>query len=268
MPCPKHLKYVSILGHDYVYGHAESTGGRLWVVGRDPGLFDYFLPERWRKTRHFKLSQDSDVFYTRTKDNIHLVWKVSRVGERPAYRVGAEQRRRLLANGFNSPFEEFAFALRLRESGVPTIYPRAIYMTGHTLTPASPIADDSRFQSHVGIVTPNGDAVLQASHDYITIWGYWNGPDEMLANHDGEYYKSVNADQACHNGWMQKDALQQLLERERRRLASAGMEALHLKADHLLLSLDPKGLLRMDEDNLPEARLCNFQLLAYTHEGS
>ncbi|MCY3020985.1 MAG: hypothetical protein NTW87_18365, partial [Planctomycetota bacterium] len=55
---PKHLQRVTIFGHDYVYGHAESTGGGLWVVGKDPGLFDYFLPERWRKTFHFKLWDD------------------------------------------------------------------------------------------------------------------------------------------------------------------------------------------------------------------
>ena len=34
------------MGVDYVYGEVESTGGALWVVGRDPVLFDYFLPEK------------------------------------------------------------------------------------------------------------------------------------------------------------------------------------------------------------------------------
>ncbi|RMG01301.1 MAG: hypothetical protein D6726_09780, partial [Nitrospirae bacterium] len=45
-----HLKHQKIFGVDYIYGHVESTKGRLWVVGRDPYLFDYFLPERWENT--------------------------------------------------------------------------------------------------------------------------------------------------------------------------------------------------------------------------
>ncbi len=47
---PEDLTPVSIMGVDYVYGQVESTGGALWVVGRDPMLFDYFLPEKWRRT--------------------------------------------------------------------------------------------------------------------------------------------------------------------------------------------------------------------------
>jgi hypothetical protein len=43
---PEHLKPVDVLGVPYVFGHAESTQGRLWVAGHDPELFDYFLPER------------------------------------------------------------------------------------------------------------------------------------------------------------------------------------------------------------------------------
>ena len=49
-PMPAHLKAINLLGVDYIVGHAESTGGLLWVVGRDPDLFNYFLPERWRRT--------------------------------------------------------------------------------------------------------------------------------------------------------------------------------------------------------------------------
>jgi hypothetical protein len=30
------------MGVDYIYGRAESTGGILWVVGKDPDLFNYF----------------------------------------------------------------------------------------------------------------------------------------------------------------------------------------------------------------------------------
>jgi hypothetical protein len=58
---PENLKLVTILGIDYVFGHAESTHGRLWVVGHDPELFDYFIPERWRHTPGKKLSASSET---------------------------------------------------------------------------------------------------------------------------------------------------------------------------------------------------------------
>ena len=55
---PGHLRPCRILGVDYVYGHSESTQGQLWVVGHDPALFDYFLPERWRRTAAASAVQD------------------------------------------------------------------------------------------------------------------------------------------------------------------------------------------------------------------
>ena len=53
---PPHLKQVNVFGVDYVFGRAESTKGLLWVVGLDPELFDYFLPERWENTPRIQLS--------------------------------------------------------------------------------------------------------------------------------------------------------------------------------------------------------------------
>ncbi|MFA6471478.1 MAG: hypothetical protein WCU00_05490, partial [Candidatus Latescibacterota bacterium] len=49
-PLPPFLSQNEIFDVPYVNGHVESTGGLLWVVGRNPRLFDYFLPERWRRT--------------------------------------------------------------------------------------------------------------------------------------------------------------------------------------------------------------------------
>jgi len=47
-PLPPFLVQSEIMDVPYVHGYAESTGGLLWVVGRNANLFDYFLPERWR----------------------------------------------------------------------------------------------------------------------------------------------------------------------------------------------------------------------------
>ena len=119
-PLPAHLHATNLLGVDYVFGRAESTGGLLWVVGKDPDLFNYFLPERWRRTPKKKLSSHNQVFHTCTKDNINLVWRVSRMGE-PAWLTNpGSNPDAAREHGFNSPFEEFAFALNLSRHGVKT----------------------------------------------------------------------------------------------------------------------------------------------------
>jgi hypothetical protein len=40
----------------------------LWVVGKDPDLYEYFLPEKWERTQRDRLSAYSEVFHTITKD--------------------------------------------------------------------------------------------------------------------------------------------------------------------------------------------------------
>lgn len=260
LPFPEHLKPVRVFGVDYVFGHAESTGGLLWVVGKDPFLFDYFLPERWRKTPHVRFSEENQVFYTHSKDNIHLVWRVSRVGEVPGA-PGDPAAEPLRRYGFNSPFEEFSCALRIRRHGIPTIYPRAVYRTGHKAPRGTGPRDEGRIYSHADLRTPDGEPLLDAEYDYITVWGFWNGPDEMLARKDGDYYRGVNADRACRHGILTPAEAEECLDRTRRRLAAAGLEALDLKKDHLLISIDPKGCLVRDAEGRIETCLCNFQLI-------
>lgn len=260
LPFPDHLKPTRVFSVDYVFGRAESTGGLLWVVGKDPFLFDYFLPERWRKTPHVRFSEENQVFYTHSKDNIHLVWRVSRVGEVPGA-PGDPAAEPLRRYGFNSPFEEFSCALRLRRHGIPTIYPRAIYRTGHKAPRGTAPRDESRVYSHADLRAPDGEPLLDLEYDYITVWGFWNGPDEMLAQKDGDYYRGVNAERACRNGILAPAEAEECLDRTRRRLAAAGLEALDLKKDHLLISLDPKGRLVCDAEGRIETCLCNFQLI-------
>ncbi|MFH1572123.1 MAG: hypothetical protein ABIL09_29300, partial [Gemmatimonadota bacterium] len=127
---PSHLHYMNIFGVGYIYGETQSTSGELWVVGKDPDLYDYFLPERWEKSPRTRLSAVHEAFHTVTKDNINLTWKVSRVGLVPDADPFKEDERAILEFGYNSPFEEIAIALRLSEGGVPTTYPRAIYRAG------------------------------------------------------------------------------------------------------------------------------------------
>lgn len=257
-----HLKHVNIKGVDYIYGPCESTGGFLWVVGKDPDLFDYFLPERWEKTPRTRLSAYSEVYHTLTKDNINLVWKVSKVGVQPDMDPFKEGEKKILEFGYNSPFEEVFLAMKLNRAGIPTTYPRAIYMTGIKTEVPNTLPDDRRYESHRKYVTPDNRSILRKDRDYILIWGYWNGPDEKLADEDGNYYKGVDALRALRDGLISNKIYMDLLQSIRQRLLSAGVEDLNLRGSHLLLStLISTGHLITDKENIPEIRICSFELL-------
>jgi len=258
---PRNLTLTSVLGVDYVFGRAESTGGCLWVVGRDPYLFDYFLPERWEKMQRTRLSAVNAVYHTVTKDSINLVWAVSRVGLGPDLDPSKDDEKEILDYGYNSPFEEIELALFLRSKGVATTYPRAVYAVETRSKMSGFLVDSSRYRSHAGICSPDGLPVLDESHDYVTIWGFWNGPDEKLAECDANYYEAVDALRAYREGLLTRDEYLALVSEVRRRMAIAEVEDLNLRGNHLMLSLDATGTLLRDAQGLPEVRICNFELL-------
>ncbi|MCE5230754.1 hypothetical protein LLG95_14345 [bacterium] len=260
-PLPSNLTSVNILGVDYIFGRVESTNGRLWIVGRDAKLFDYFQPERWRATNQVRMSDSHHVYYTLTKDNIHLVWKTSRVGEIPKPIKLDYQGRRMIKAGYNSPFEEFALALELGRQGFPVTYPRAIYMTG-TRTSGPDLPQDMRaFMRLAHLKTPEGEPILRPERDYIKIWGYWNGTDEMLASGSGEVYQGINALQAYERGLLTEDDLRRLTLRAIERLTELGYDYVNLSKHHFLLTLDSNKNLVLDAQGEPEFRLCNFEML-------
>jgi hypothetical protein len=258
---PVHLRATSVLGVDYIFGRAESTGGWLWVAGRDPDLFNYFLPERWRRTPRKKLSSHNEIFYTRTKDNINLVWKVSRMGELPRLAESVAGREVAQQSGFNSPFEEFTFAIELGRQGIKTVHPRAIYMTGHKRDPNRRIADESRYVSLSHWRTPDDDPVVRREFDYLTVWGFWNAPSKLLTVPDGRSYQSLNARRALATGLISPELLAELMQSEVIRLAECGFEDLNLKPDHLLISFDSIRQPILDETGRPLVSLCNLELV-------
>jgi hypothetical protein len=149
------LKSQSIFQVPYLYSEVPSSKGRLWVVGNDPFLFDYFLPEKWRHVNRTKLSLHHEIFHKISRDGIHLVLKVSKAGEKPDADPFNDRERKILEHGFNSPFEEVALALELNSKAIPTIYPRAIYMTGSTTKIADRELDNSRYISHADFLVPD-----------------------------------------------------------------------------------------------------------------
>ncbi len=256
-----HLKKVNIFNIDYMYGHVESTKGALWVVGDDPFLFDYFLPERWEKTPKTKLSRLSQVYHTVTKDAINLVWKVCKVGIQPSMDPFKTEEKMIMEYGYNSPFEEFSIAMELNSKGIPTIYPRAIYMRGSKTFISKSFLDNTRYESHKNILTPDGNPILKKDRDYIIIWGFWNGPDEKLAAKDGDYYQGINALFAYQNGIITEKKYLYFLQMIKEKLFSIDIEDLNLTGSHFLISIDSKGNLIKNEQGMPELRICNFQFL-------
>ncbi len=263
---PEGLTPVTIMGVDYVYGQVESTGGALWVVGRDPMLFDYFLPEKWRRTPRTKISTSQEMYETVTIDNVHLVWRVSRVGQVPDADPFVRREARILSHGYNSPFEEFSIAMELSRKGIETTYPRAIYMTGHRSTVSSALVDNSRYESHSGMRTPDGHSMLSRHHEYLTIWGYWNGPDDVLAMKDEAIYKGIDALAAYREGRFSKRDYVRVMRAVKTRLATARIEDLSLRGSHLLLSIDRDQQLAVDKKGVPLVRICNFELLKRVEE--
>jgi len=258
---PPGLTPVTILGVDYVYGQVESTGGALWVVGRDPMLFDYFLPEKWRRTPRAKISSSQPVYETVTNDNVHLVWRVSRVGQIPDADPFVRHEKRILAHGYNSPFEEVSIAMELSRQGIGTTYPRAIYMTGRRSSVSSTLVDHSRYENHEDLKTPESEPILSRQHEYLTIWGYWNGPDDALAEKDEPIYRGIDALAAYREGRLTQRNYVRVMRAVKQRLAAAGVEDLNLRGNHLLMSIDRQEQLALDEKGLPLVRICNFELL-------
>jgi hypothetical protein len=260
-PLPPHLSRTEIFGVPYIFGYAESTGGRMWVVGRNSRLFDYFLPERWRKTPSLGLSEANEVFYTVTKDNIHLVWKTSRVGEFPSdSKYSPEEIEKIRHLGINSPFEEFAVSQALNAQGIHAVYVRAIYMTGSLKVELS--VDSRKYQSHKDIVDIDGKPVLDVLHNYITIRGYYNGPDKWVSEHEEKLLLTpVDLAKAVQKNIISQTECAGYLEKIKERLRTAGYDGSLLKGNDLLLALDSKGQIMKDRDGESDVIICNFGIV-------
>jgi hypothetical protein len=102
---------------------------------------------------------------------------------------------------------------------------------------------------------------LSRQHEYVTIWGYWNGPDDVLAVKDEVVYKGIDALAAYREGRLTQREYMQVVRTAKRRLGSVGIEDLSLRGNHLLLSVDREQKLAIDDKGLPLIRICNFELL-------
>ena len=142
------------------------------------------------------------------------------------------------AHGFNSPLEEFSIAPDLARRGVPTTYPRAIHMSGLESTRSAIYAPDKRhFRISRALVMEHDAPLFRADHNYLTIWGYWNGSAEMTEDRDEAHVQPVDLGEAVARGLITTELRDELLERARQRLEAVGYRDLQLRAGHVLLSI-------------------------------
>lgn len=233
---PSHLRRVEILGIPYLEG-ATPDGGRLWVVGERPGLYDFFLPERWRRTPRTKLSSRDEVYLTGTRDAMHLVYRRSNVGIVPAVDATTPNGKRILAHGYNSPFEEVAIAKQLRERGVHVTHARAIYRTAHRST---------RSEARQELVRP-GDHI-EPGYDYYTVWGYFRGIDP--SDDPGRIRDFLDPLTARDFQYLSADETEALLERLRALRQASGLGAEGFDPQNYVLLVDDQGRLRRDANGM------------------
>jgi hypothetical protein len=255
---------MTIFGVPYLYGTTPNGGG-LWTVGNVPEVFDYFLPDRWRRTPRVKLSLTHEVYRTRTRDHIHIVYRRSRVGERPPADPFYEQGKRIRAYGHNSPFEEAALAEYLRNVGIPTIYPRAIYRTGHESIRAVYLRDERRYLSHARFVTPGPDPqpALSPRHDYYIIWGEFRGVDAQRAYRPVGHWGFIDLRKALDDELISAAEHNAVIARARERLGRFGLTHKVLEEYELLLLFDEQGRFRREAHGDFETLLCMDVLSAH-----
>lgn len=243
---PSRHKLVTVFGITYVFGTVPD-GGRLWVVGRNPALFDYFLPDRWRRTPRAMLSSHEEVYRTRTRDDVMVVYRRSRVGTRPRMDPLLEQGQRIREHGINSPFEEVAIAERLRQTGIPTTVPRAIYRTGHRSTRRVHLRDDRRFRDHAGTLTPEEapEPILAPDYDYYTLWDCFRGI-EPRGDPGGPVETLIDLVRAREKGLLTMPAVEALLETSQSRLLALGFTGERLEENEFVVTISAGGGLRRD----------------------
>ncbi len=238
------LKLTSIHGIDYVRGPVQD-GGCLWVTGQVPDLFEYFVPDRWRRTPRVRLSRFNEVYRTRTRDNIYFVYRRSRVGTAPHSDPFTDTGKRIREHGYNSPFEEVAIAEQLRILGISTTVPLAIYRTGHRSHVARYLQDRRRFpdQSRAALTTDACEPYLIPNYDYYTIWEFFRGvhPD---AHRDSE--RGIDLDHACERRAITEQDRQCILDQASEVLSQHGIQDEHLEGFEFTIHFDDHGTVLRD----------------------
>jgi hypothetical protein len=183
------------------------------------------------------------------------------MGSKPDMDPFGREEKRVLAFGYNSPFEEIGLALYLRGRGVSTISPLAVYMTGDKVEMADFLFDESRYRQYDRLLNPDGTPLLRTDRAYMTLWGDWNRPDYESGEKDGCFSQRLSALHAYRKKLIDEEEYHRLMDLVKQRLWKVGVEDLCLNGGHFLVALDRSGGLIRDAGGTPEIRICYFELL-------
>lgn len=251
---PANLSSDVILGLGYIHGPVESTGGHLWVVGNNPRLFDFFLPERWRKTALWRLSSDNELSYTITKDGVHLLWAPSRVGEFGPLDGNGHPR------SYVSPFEAFSTIRTLSRAGVPVVAPRAIYCTGTAKTESC--EDDAAYQRMNPYALTDGSPVLRSDRNYLMIFGFFAWVREVgIPSTLPRVPRPAGLVNAHERGLVSSREVKAAVDYMRECVNRAGYDGSVITADDLLVELDELDAVYFAGPGLPAAKLHDAELI-------
>ncbi len=249
---PSELKNMTVENIPYVFG-TTPNGGKLWVVGNNHKLFDFFLPEKWRSRDRIRLSSKNEVYHSVTPDNIHLVYKRCRIGILPESNPLDEELSPIVRHGYNSPFEEVFIAEYLRKNGIGTTHPRAIYRTGQRSTMVRFNLDPRRYEAAAHLMTPEEipEPILSDHHDYYLLWGCWRGIDPEIGYLPGsKYWGMTTIDQALNDELINKDEAAKIMRSTLARLEKRQLANMFIgKYDFLLSFNDDMQTLQKDPDN-------------------
>jgi len=249
---PSELKCLTVNEIPYVFG-TTPNGGKLWVIGNNHKLFDFFLPEKWRSLDRIRLSSKNEVYHSVTPDNIHLVYKRSRIGILPETNPLDEEPSPIVRHGFNSPFEEVFIAEYLRNNGISTTHPRAIYRTGQRSTMVRFNLDSSRYEAAAHLMTPEDppEPVLSDHHDYYVLWGCWRGIDPEIGYLPGSrHWGLTTINQALNDELINKDEAAKIMTSTLARLEKRQLANMFIgKYDFLLSFNDDKQTLQRGANN-------------------
>ncbi len=250
---PQNLQRETLVGVPYVCGNVESTGGRLWVVGNNPQLFDFFLPERWRKTALWRLSSEVELSYTVTKDGVHLLWTPSRAGEAVNSADGRVRH-------YGNPFMVAAVLRLLAQRGISVVAPRAIYRTGTARL--SPVEDHTEFAKELRAQRTTGEVALREDRNYLMTFGFyaWVGEGKVTKKPPPPP-RPVGLALAARQGLVPEEDALRVCRRIQREVEEVGFDASALTPDDLLAELADDDRLLRDESGELSVRLHNVELL-------
>jgi hypothetical protein len=260
MELPPGAEAVSLLGVDYARLKTRDQGD-LYLTHFGLPLREHLAPENWYAPdwftkRRIRLEGTSTIYRLPTRP-VHehafdLVVRFSRLGQEIP--LGTQFLSDNVHAEFNSPFEEFALAMALREShsGTPlarmfTKKPLAIYV------PATKLQDwqTGRLESKMAAKRARHPEVkLEKSRLYILLYGWIDG---------------LNAVQAAHALEMSATATRKFLRditlRVIHDLTSHGFRVLDIKPEHVVVRVLPdSSLLRRPSGDLAYA-LVDYELL-------